>query len=495
MELQFERKRIPCLKTALREVQNLEQTQEIKLTDGMPDIGRVIGAWAQVIARGKEWRGDAVSFHGGIMAWVMYEPEDGSKMRCLDTWVPFQLKWNLPDDFPEGDIRISCLLRFADARSTSPRKIMLRVGVAALAEAFVPMEAEAAIPGEVPADVELLKRTYPLRIPVEAGEKAFALDEELDLSGAEELLTYRAMPQITEGKVMGGKMLFRGNGNLHVLYRDGDGQISCMDYELPFSQLADLSGDYEPDAQTDITLCVTNLELDKDESGKLRLKCGLVAQYRIDAKEVLELVEDAYSPQRSVEPRMRELELPVILDSRRETMYARQTTPVTGEKVVDTQFLPDFPQQRRTEEGVELEMNGQFQMLCYGETGELKAPNVRWKDTELIPADRDCRMMITVTPVDSAQGILGAEQAELSAEMLLRLQSMSNSGIPMITGLDMGELREADPNRPSLILRRSGDDGLWLLAKESGTTVAAIREANDLTEEPAPGRLLLIPVI
>lgn len=499
MELQFERKQIPCLKTALRENQNLEQTQEIKLTDGMPDIGQIIGAWGQVITRGKEWRGDSVSFHGGIMAWVMYAPEDGSAMRCLDTWVPFQMKWNLPDELPEGDIRIGSLLRFMDARSTSPRKIILRVGIAALAEAFVPMEAEAALPGEVPPDVELLKRTYPLRLPVEAGEKAFLLDEEMELTGtagkAEELLTYRVTPQITERKVMGGRMLLRGNGNLRLLYRDGDGQVAGTDFDLPFSQLADLSGDYDPDAQADIILGVTNLELDKDENGKLRLKCGLVAQYRIDANEVLELVQDAYSPRRDVEPRMKELELPVILDSRSETVYARQTAAVTADKGVDTQFLPDYPLQRRTEDGVELEMNGQFQLLCYGKTGELKAVNARWKETEVILADRGTRLMTAVYPVDAAQSVPGAEQAELNGEMRLTLQSISNSGIQMVTGLELGELREADPNRPSVILRRAGDDGLWLLAKESGTTMAAIRQANNLTEEPAPGCMLLIPVI
>ena len=48
--------------------------------------------------------------------------------------------------------------------------------------------------------------------------------------------------------------------------------------------------------------------------------------------------------------------------------------------------------------------------------------------------------------------------------------------------------------RPSLILRRAGEEGLWELAKKTGSTVAAIRSANKLQEEPKPGQLLLIPV-
>ena len=78
MELKFGKTTISCLDTVVQEVQNSEQTQEIKLTDGMPDIGHVLSAWGQTILRGKEWRADTVSFSGGMMVWVLYAPEDGT---------------------------------------------------------------------------------------------------------------------------------------------------------------------------------------------------------------------------------------------------------------------------------------------------------------------------------------------------------------------------------------------------------------------------------
>ena len=74
MEFEFQKSACPCLETVLREVQNVEQTQEIKLSDGMPDIGRVLAAWGQTILRGKEWRSDSVSFSGGMMVWILYAP-------------------------------------------------------------------------------------------------------------------------------------------------------------------------------------------------------------------------------------------------------------------------------------------------------------------------------------------------------------------------------------------------------------------------------------
>ena len=63
-----------------------------------------------------------------------------------------------------------------------------------------------------------------------------------------------------------------------------------------------------------------------------------------------------------------------------------------------------------------------------------------------------------------------------------------------VSSLTLGEKIKRDPNRPSLILCRAGDEGLWNLAKSCGTTVEAIWVANDLQQEPIPDRMLLIPI-
>jgi len=71
---------------------------------------------------------------------------------------------------------------------------------------------------------------------------------------------------------------------------------------------------------------------------------------------------------------------------------------------------------------------------------------------------------------------------------------MTEQKIPMVTGVAMGELKKKDPDRPSLILKRAGEDRLWDMAKQWGSTVDAIRSANHLQAEPVPGQMLLIPV-
>lgn len=496
MELQFKENACSCLDTALREVQNLEQTQELKLTEGMPDIGRILGAWGQTVLRGKEWQGESVSLSGGIMVWVLYAPEDGSEPRCLESWIPFQMRWELPLHTPEGMLRMHCLTRFVDARSVSARKIMVRCGVAAMAEAFCPMEAKWYGPENIPEGVELLRRTYPVRLPRESGEKTFLMEEELTFPASapqpEKLISYAVYPQPADRKVIGNKILFRGSVILHVLYASEEGQLYSWDFELPFSQFSELDNSFTADASGDVLMDVTSVELELSDEGQLGLKAGMVAQYVVDDVAMMELVEDAYSPGRELEVQTQPLELPVILETRRENLYGEQAIPEDANIAVDVQFLPDFPRQQRTENGVMLLCPGTFQVLYYGQDGALHSANLRWEGKKPIPADENSR--ITAVPVPMvAQSSLGGNLTA-KAEIPLQLTVTGTEGIPMVTGLELGQQRQPDPGRPSLILQRAGETGLWEIAKMSGSTMEAIRQANHLKEDPTPGQMLLIPV-
>lgn len=497
MEANFEKKTISCLDFALRQVQNSEQTMEIKLQEGMPDVGQVLTAWGQPILRSKEWREDTVQLSGGMMVWVLYAPEDGTTEQCVQGWIPFQLRWELPENTPEGTLRLRCLTRFVDGRSTSPRKILVRAGMAAMAEALVPAELTAAEPKDRLEEVALLENTYPVRLMKEAGEKAFQLEEELYLPDSapkiSQILSWRLHPRITDQRVLADKAVLRGNGNLHVLYRSDAGQIHSWDFEVPFSQYAELRQEHGGDARMDMALMPTALELELGENGNLDFRGGMTAQYLITDKQPLTLVEDAYSPTRELGIRLEDLTPPVVLENRRETIYGEQTISANANLAADVQFLPDFPRQRRTENGVELEYPGQFQVLYYGEDGRLQGANARWEGKQTIPADENSRILAFPMGAE-AQAITGNGKILVKAELPVELTTTAQQSIPVVTGVELGQRKQPDPNRPSLILRRAGDCRLWDIAKASGSTMEAIRRANGLSGEPAPEQMLLIPV-
>lgn len=494
LELQFGKTTCRCLCRAAREICNDELTQEIRLPDGMPDVGRVIGAWGQVILRSKEWRSGTASISGGVMVWVLYAPEDGSDTRCVDGWIPFSMKWDTDAADSEGTIHVLAWLRFVDGQAVSPRKLMVRSGVAAMGDVLYPVNVELSVADQVPEDVQLLKKTYPLRLPQEAGEKTFLLDEDLDLPDPvpEKILCCTVQPVMDDMKVVAGSGVFRGKGNLHLLFRCGDGEIRSWDYELPFSQYQDLQLDSDGEKILRGNMAVTSLELEQQE-GHLRVKCGMVFQYVVDGIRLVELTEDAYSTNRAVEVHTQELKLPAILDQHQQIVSAQQTIPGLKGQVVDVRFLPDFPHQRREENEICFDLPGMLQVLFYGDDGLLQASNARWEGHEALKAGENCKIYSQVAPLGEATAQFDGEGMELRGQLELSTLTTAEQGLSMVTGLTLGEPKQPDPDRPSLILCRH-DGNLWELAKRCGSTVDAIRQANGLEDDPAENQMLLIPV-
>lgn len=495
MELQWNHRVCDYLQRSIREVQNQEQTQEVRLPEGMPDIGRVLCAWGQPVLRGKEWRNDGIIVSGGVTAWVLYVPEDGSEPRNIEVWLPFQGKWNFPESRREGMIRVNCLLRGIDARTLSARKLMVRASVGILAETLENAQAPVYTPDQLPDGVQVLRKTYPAQLPVEAGEKLFTLDETVQIPGEpmRKLLACDLQPVVTEHSALGGKAVFRGCGRLHLVYMGEDDRIHSHYCEIPFAQYADLDRDYDKEATAAVMMAVSNLEPEYTE-GQLRIKCGLIAQYMIYERRLLELAEDAYSPDREVDPIMQTLELPMLLDHRTETVEASLDLENQDQQMVDITFLPDHPTQYREDDRMILELPGVFQTLYYDGEGNLQSSNENWFGRWELPAGEDCIVSADLSASrQPGQGMM-ADQLRLNGELKLDARTAVCQQIPMVTGLEVGEPIQPDPERPSLILRRMGDMGLWELAKGCGSTVEAIRNANRLTEEPVPGQMLLIPV-
>lgn len=496
MELQFERNEWECLKTVTALPRNEEQTQEVRLSDAMPDIGRVVGCWGQVLLRGKEWRSGGMNISCGVMAWVMYVPEDGSQPQTVETWIPFQLKWEFPETRHDGYMTACCSLAAVDARSVSARKLLVRATVSVMGEAMEPVKVDVCTPETVEKDVQLLRSSYPVRLTREAGEKSFALEEELTLPGgnAVKILRCCLQPEIIDQKVMAGKVVFRGSALVHVLCLCADDSLKTWDLEVPFSQFADLEREYGADAQAGVVPAVTGLEPELAEPDRLILKAGLTGQYTVTDLSMLELTEDAYSTVRAVTPRTLPLELPLILDDRQETLRMEQTEEMDAERIVDTACLLRQPGIRREGDRMSMEIESAFQLLYYDREGNLQGRQCTCRQDRQLAADENCVMTPRLRLSGNPQAVLGAGNVSLRGDVLAQTVTTADQGLPMVTALELGETVQPDPNRPSLILRRAGGRRLWDLAKETGSTVAAICQANHLAEEPEDGRMLLIPV-
>lgn len=483
MEMQWDKKPCPYMKTDLRQVQSQEHTLELRLTEEMPDIGRVICALGQPVIRNKEWRNDGMSVSGGISTTVLYLPEDGSGIKTVEGWIPFQNKYVFTQASRTGTIRVQPMLRNIEARAISARKMMLRGDISILAEALEPASVQIAHHGELPEDVEVLTNVYPAITPVEAGEKPFVVDELVSASDACKWVSFMLQPNGLESNVIGNRLAIRGSAALHYVYLDEQGRLHDGVQEVSVSQLADLDREYDKSATADMLICVSSLEHSVAVDG-VHVQVGLTVQYQIWDHILLEITEDAYSPTCKLSVTDELLELPVELDSMCHSMHAEWD--FSEGNVLKTTFYPEHPVVFRDGNMAQVVCSGVFHHLYLDSDGKLQSATEKWSDEIGISASDGCQIQVTLDDV---------EETSTGVKMDVKIHTCAMQQMHMVTGITVGEKHLPDPGKASIVLRRMDEGSLWEFAKAAGSSVKAIRSVNHLTQDPLPGQMLLIPVL
>lgn len=502
MELTFQKSSVPHLQKLTSQVLSQEETLEVTIPESLPDIGRVVAAWGVPVIRGKELRQNGMGVSGGVTAWVLYVPEDGTGPRQISSYLPFSMKWDIPQGSPEGTMSVSCRLKSIDARMVSSRKLLVRANLSCKGEAYCPAEAQLATLAAPPKDLEVLRSRLLLQLPAEMTEKTFLVDEELELPtgtpAAAQIIAYQLSPRLTDSKVLGEKAVFKGSCGLHLVYMTPEDRLAVWDFDIPFSQYTELEKHYDQEEELQTELLLTGAEVTADEEGRrLNLKCSLAAQCLVLSRQTVDLVQDLYSLNRTVTPKAQTIPIKTRLDRQSLRAQAEETFPIGAGTLVDCTLLPGHPRNRREGENVTIETPLWCGILYYDGSGQLQGSTGSTSAAASIRLAEDCPVEASACLSGPVQWSLGGGTASVRGTVEIIADSFANRDLTAITGADLGEETPRDPERPSLILRAPGSDAnLWILAKSCGSTVEAIRGANQLGEAHLdPDQLLLIPVL
>ena len=495
MQLQFKKKTCTYVRELIGQCREMELTDELRLPDNMDDIGRVLGAWGQVLIRGKEWRPDRVGASGGVMVWILYIPENDTKPQMVESWLPFHEQWPIPDAQQDGSIIITGHLTFCDARSVSARKLILRAGLCLDVRIYTAATETLFVPENLPEHVQVRVSAHSVMLPAEAGEKSFSLDEQLpappNSPKLQRILRYNLLPRILEQRVSGSRVIFRGTALVHIMGLDEDGQLQSFDIEVPFSQYAQLDREYEEGAEAAVWLAVTNLELEVSENQQYCMKAGMSGQYLIREKTCLEVAEDAYSPAYEIETEQLKMNIPTVIQEQCTKVTAQRSCPCDGVRISDVEFFPGLPEYHCEEEHADIMLSGRFHILYYDRDGQLQNMTAKWAQEESVPCEKGAQVRACVMPCGKSAATLNEAQGAL----LLNCCSNSTEGMDMISAVTVGAEKIGQAERPAMIVCRAGSSDLWSIAKKTGSTVDAIRTMNELRGEPEPDQILLIPVM
>ena len=498
MELQFEKKPRHCLRQSGWQNQNVEQTLELRAPEELVGNCEILGVWGQLLIRGKEWRGNEASADGGVICHVLLSGTAGYEKISVEGWMPFQFRWDLKNGGQDGSVHINCRIGNIEARMVGSEKIMIRAQISAFAQKLEPDTIMEYVPGDIPDDVQLLREVYPLRLAMEAGEKELSFDEDLimppEKGNIEKIITFSMRPKIPEMRLMTDKLVYRGSANLHMVYLAADGHVKTYDSELPISQYIQLDREYGDTASVRIDPIVTNMELEKLDDGRIHVSCGFVSQYLITDTMEYPVVADAYSPLRNVEMKKQPVQIPVVLDENIDDVTADVGFSLHASEIVDCRVCVEHPRIRRGTDEMTLDMEGSAQVLYYNNEGSLECVQSGWEMSSVLTSDGGNQ--IIAKTITEQKPILLEAMNGLNVQIPLQNSwtVMGATGPETISDLSLSEKKEMEEDRPSLILRRVGATSLWEIAKNCGSTVSKIKDANHLEGDPNPDQMLLIPI-
>lgn len=486
MEMKFEEQRIEGLSSIVHRKLTQEQTHQVHIGEQMPEIASVLGAWGKAIIRSKEWRDNAMQISGGIMVWVCYLSEGEGTPQCVEDWIPFQMKWEIPKTDRDGYLFVEPSVKSVDARALSSRKLMIRANICCDGNGLIKNPYSVYSPGQIPKDLNLLTAEYPLTVPREAGERMVQIQEDIG-KPLGKILRYDLKLYMTEQRIMASRLIFRGKGKIHIVHLVGD-KVSSFDQEMDFAQFADLNEDYGTGAISLVQPILTNLELTQTD-GKWTLKGEMAAQYIIFDRIVVKIAEDGYSNLRDVELFVEPLQIPCILDLRTHTEVIDVTLDVSSGDVVDLCNQVDCSQ-----------INGQPLLVCqtkglyYDDHGVLRMINATEEKQLHLDARENVEMACLCGGEEGISVLHNSASAQLTLNENIQICATSAQKMSMVVGFKMGDINNAEKQGPSIVLTRYQADRLWDLAKACGSTVEAICQANAIEGEPEQGRMLLIPI-
>ena len=485
-----------------------EETAETIVPDYCPDIARIIETEGKVFLHSRELRDGKAEISGTVRVTVLYTPEGEGGIRVLEFAMPFTA---------ESDSRslAGCMyltaeteIEFLETRMLNPRKVFTHCKLVTRAAGYqrAPLVFCTGVDVEDGFQIEKRQETQHAILVTHFAEKDYTFSEEIKLSpgrdGAAELLTNRVSSTVTEAKVVGSKLIFKGMFNVSLLYRTAEGRCCSTSAELPFSQIMEVEGaSEETAAAVQLQLTGTDFQIDgaDDEGRQIAVTFYFHAAAFLRAERELTLLSDLYSTAYDMTYDAAPLELTSFCEtmSRRQTVREVLEIGVVAEAILSLTVSCGAVSVSR-EGGMASLRTGAVIQALYLDEGGVPLMTERCVDiTCQMELPEDCRISAKAVCPEEVQGSLGDRGIEVRFPVDFRIEAASRVKRVCVTAAKLDTEKPKDlSGAPSLVLRCLGkQESAWDLAKRHNTTIPTILAANQLeTEADIPlEKLLLIP--
>ena len=502
MKLELNRTHLSGYEIVLDTTVFREETLETIVPDAYPDILRLIDTQGKVVLKSKEATDGRVTLTGTARLTVLYQPDGGTGPCRLEVSIPFSVTAEDRRLTSACVVTVVPRVSSADTRTINPRKVLTRVEVAVCIKAFCAGTTVLCTGVHSEEDsAEEWKQVHRPYCVTAVQEKQVTFEDNLSIPAgrpaAEELISNRVELTCYESKLIGNKLIFKGDAVVKLLYRPIGGGLDAADFTLPFSQIAEVVGVGE-EGNCVVDVCLHGAEFSLGGDGRtVSVSLSMLAQAVVREEREIELLADMYSTRYSVKAER----APYTYFVRCNAGIGRQTvrqlieTGIAVQSVVDSYCLVGQMAQKR--EGNQLNLTADLILtaVCVTEDGACCAMSRRLEVScpVEIPEEQRCSFECRCGEMIATPTADGVEVRFPVDFPYFCIQEGQGMVVREVHAAEEGE--ESADTKPSIVLRvlQSGEC-LWDIAKRYGTTVGDLMNANEIeTGQPAVGTLLLIP--
>lgn len=495
-----------------------EQSVELDyvLPDYYPDVCKLVKCFVTpaVLSESVSPDGTRLSYELRADVRILYCSEENHILQCVTQTLHFSRTAELGTACDGLTAEIIPVTDYVNCRAVSRRRLDVRGAIT------VRIRTTARRQQEVLCDV-FEKTVQQKKRPVQyaAGNlhtvRNIVLAEEVELGEARppvlHIVRCEAKPVENSHKIVSGKLLVQGSLAVQLLYaceKDGDGSLEPMSFRIPYSQLVELDGlEERDDCTVHISIASCDMKPVTDSSGDVRLlRCEAELRLSCSALRMAteSLVCDAFStehPCTCTAVKLSTAGAPVPFTETILCSPKLSSADGAPECVYDAWCEVRNLTARTDAQAGEVQLSG---MLCCNvfvrEPGGMPRLLEKEEPFEHRFPMEDCSeedMVQVHASVENCTYTL-TEQGEVSlkAELCLEGSVRRNTTCEVLTEVQVQEDASHPKNYALKLYFATEQEAIWDIAKRCHTSVAAIMEENDLTEETlTESGMLLIPIV
>ncbi len=514
----MEEKAIVCVDEVVFDGQT-EQGVELDyvLPDYCPDIFKVLSCTLSPAVVSYNASSDGrLNIDGVVFIKVLYTAEGSENVQCIDARYTYSKTVDLNrKNITNPIISLQMKSDYCSCRAISPRRIDVRGAVSCRIKATASVEYE--LPN-ITEGLGLQLRTTEIDCCGKTlfAEKQITIREEIDTgaAGIAFIMQCRAVPKITDLRVIADKAVLKGTVTINALYGTPDAEnpessgaadTEKMTADIPISAILDIDG-ITSAHRTFPEISVMNCELiPRSENGSGILSCELLVECRVRAQleDTMSIATDVYSTEFetefssnmlkiSSEPRTLSQSFTVHSDLNTDKGEIRSVWDAASE-LKNAVCRPD-------ENG--LLLSGQLCITVYGSNTdgvpffcEKQEPFEQVINAENVTPET--QIDFTANVIDTGFSIKTDGNLEITSTIALDASLHTTRTIEAVDAVTIKE-DCPKPRCDEFALRicyTNEKTDCWSIAKKYNTTVAAIMEENDIAscDEPIDGGVIIIP--